>query len=688
MKKLRILLVLPVVIAFCLQGMGSEKIFWSVKKSATKTTPVVTVDDIVKAVTAQFGDSNKVMIEKGVRQVAALWTAKDGNLDSLKDFCLANFAKPGTEKKALFDRLSTNFEVLFGHFTKISLDLKVPLQLDNGEMLPVDDLFGAYDPYSHLTDDFFKNKIAFIVVLNFPHYTLAEKEELGDKWKRLQWAFAKMGDLFTSRVPADILQNVSDALSASDTYIASYNICMDKLVDSKMKTYFPAGLKLITHWGLRDELKTHYAEADGVVKQKLIYEAMKRIISQEIPKEVINSDAYQWDPVTNKLYKDGKEVTGTPEKNIRYQNLLANFKAGTAMDKYCPLMPSFITRKFEGEMQFTQAEVEKIFISFLTSPTVKKVADLIAKRIKRKLQPFDIWYDGFKTRSSIPEDSLTKMVRAKYPTIDIFEKGLPNILVKFGMTKEKAAAICAKIQVDPSRGAGHASGADMKTDKAHLRTRFGKAGMDYKGYNIAVHEFGHTVEQTITLNDIDYYMLRSVPNTGYTEAIAFMFQQRDLELLGIKTDSVLKKSMFALDNFWSCYEIMGVSLVDMGVWKWMYANPNATADELKVATIAIAKDVWNKYYADIFGSKDETILAIYSHMIEDPLYLSNYPIGHLVDFQLEKYMEGKPWSKEFQRILLSGSITPQAWMVNATGKELSAQAMIDATDEALLKVKE
>ena len=87
---------------------------------------------------------------------------------------------------------------------------------------------------------------------------------------------------------------------------------------------------------------------------------------------------------------------------------------------------------------------------------------------------------------------------------------------------------------DPSRGAGHAWGATMRNDIAHLRTRIGAGGMDYKGYNIAVHEFGHTVEQTITMNDVDYYVLNGVPNTAFTEAVAFLFQKRDLELLGLK----------------------------------------------------------------------------------------------------------------------------------------------------------
>jgi hypothetical protein len=30
-----------------------------------------------------------------------------------------------------------------------------------------------------------------------------------------------------------------------------------------------------------------------------------------------------------------------------------------------------------------------------------------------------------------------------------------------------------------------------------------------------------------------------------------------------------------LDVFWDNYEMMGVSLLDMEVWKWLYDNPEA-----------------------------------------------------------------------------------------------------------------
>ena len=60
----------------------------------------------------------------------------------------------------------------------------------------------------------------------------------------------------------------------------------------------------------------------------------------------------------------------------------------------------------------------------------------------------------------------------------------------------------------------------MRSDNARLRTRIGSDGMDYKGYNIAVHEFGHNVEQTITLHDVDHYIMKGVPNTAFTESCA------------------------------------------------------------------------------------------------------------------------------------------------------------------------
>ena len=567
------------------------------------------------------------------------------------------------------------------------MKLKEPIQLVGFDSSPVDMLFGGYDVRAHMDDDFFANKIAFVTALNFPFYSLEEKTKLGETWTRQQWAYARMGDRFTSRIPAAVLQHLSQTLTNADAYISNYNIYMGQLVDEKGEKLFPADMKLITHWGLRDELKSDYADkVNGLKKQQMIYDVMKRIIDQSIPSEVINNGKYAWNPAENKIFDNGKDVAFTSENGRRYEVLLENFKANQQVDAYSPHFPTALSRNFDATMEIPQKDVETLFRTLLSSQQVKEVAAYIKTKLGRDLQPFDIWYNGFKAKGEISEDELTKITSTKYTNAQAVEKDLPNILMKLGWKPEKAKQIASLVQVDPSLGAGHAWGAVLRGQKAHLRTRISDKGMDYKGYNIAVHEFGHNTEQTITLNDVDYWMLNGVPNNAFTEAVAFMFQKRDLELLGMKNANPNAEAYLALDNFWASYEIMGVALVDIAVWEWMYANPNATPARLKDAVIAEAKKVWNEYYSGILGGKDEPILGIYSHMIDYPLYLSYYPIGHLIDFQIEQLMKGKNMADEMQRIYTQGRIVPQIWMKNGVGQSISVEPTLNAVSEALKTV--
>lgn len=661
------------------------------KKESMKGTTFISqavVDSVVAKLAPMSDETVRFRLPRGVQQCAALWTNKDGSVQDFTDFCLTYFAKNHTEHEVLFHRLSENWETLFGRFNMISLELKRGMHLDHGEMLPVDELFGAYDPSAHFYDDFFTNKLAFVTILNFPTFTLKEKEELGANWSRKEWAHARMGDIFTSRIPAEINVNIAEALTKSDNYISNYNVYVGNLVDDQMKTWFPKDLKLISHWNLRDELKANYNKgAEGDRKQQMIYDVMLRIISQDIPEQVINNPELQWNPVTNKVYSNGTETESAPEPDTRYQYLLNNFKAMSAADPYTPMYPTYIQRAFDGGMEIPQEQVEKLFTEFCSSPQIKKVGELISKRLGRPLQPFDIWYDGFKARSSMNQEELDKITRAKYPNTAAFEADIPNMLIKLGFKPEKAREIASRIAVDPARGAGHAWGAAMKGDKAHLRTRIGADGMNYKGYNIAIHELGHNVEQTISLYFVDNYIMQGVPNTAFTEALAFIFQKRDLELLGKPQTDPAKDALAALDNCWSSYEIMGVSLVDMKVWKWMYEHPNATKAELKETVITTAKEVWNQYFAPVFGIEDTPILAIYSHMIDNPLYLSNYPVGHIIDFQIDEYLKGKNFADETLRIYAAGKLIPQIWMKNAVGEEISIQPLLKATDNALQIMK-
>ncbi len=654
------------------------------ESKSQKNISEMKVKETIKDLTDVFGKKHLFRIERGVTQTARLWRDSDGSEKDFEAFCKNNFIADSVKLDKLFASLERNFEILYGYFNKIDLKLKEPMHLQGNAPDEVDMMFAGYDVGAHLNDDLYANKIAFITSLNFPFYSLKEKTELGQNWTQKQWAFARMGDLFTSRVPAYIQQDISATVTKADAYISDYNIYMGNLRNNAQKQLFPTDMKLISHWGLRDELKSNYADAEnGLEKQRMVYAVMKRIIDQSIPQEVINNNRYSWNPMSNKLLKDGKEVKSAPESEKRYEIFLKNFLAMRQLDPYSQQYPTQIDRAFNQTMEIPQKDVETLFVELLTSPQVKAVAAFIEKRLGRALEPFDIWYNGFRSSGGINEDELTAITAKKYPTAKALENDLPNMLIKLGWKPEKATQIASLITVEASRGAGHAAGSAMRSDFAHLRTRVGSNGMDYKGYNIAVHEFGHNVEQTITMNDVDYYMLNGVPNTSFTEAVAFLFQKRDLELLGLKNPNPDDQYYLALSNFWACYEIMGVSLVDIQVWEWLYQNPDATPAQLKDAVLSIAKEVWNKYYAGILGGKDETLLGIYSHMIDYPLYLPNYPMGHLIDFQIEQQVHGKNLADEIQRMYTQGSIIPQLWMKKAVGSEISIKPLLDATSIAL-----
>lgn len=659
------------------------------KKQITPVAGITeaTIESAIKSTSNKTQGNSAFMIEKGVRHAASLWRDADGTPEDFVKFCSDNFIADPTQKEASFKRFSEYLESLYGHFNKLSLDMQENVTLQKGDLLPIDPLFAGYNPGAHMMSDFYENKIAFIVALNFPYYSTEDKNISGENWTPLEWGYARMGDVFSSRVPSELVQLSSKVSADADAYIADYNIYMGNLLNDDKEKLFPADMILLSHWNLRDEIKANYANKQlGFEKQDLIYHVMQRIVDQSIPKAVINSGKQDWNPVTNEVFVSGTKTESVAETDDRYQQILNTFHVYQALDPYYPTMNTAIQRAFSMGMQIPQPQVQKLFNELLSSSQVQEVASIIKKRLGRKLSPWDIWYDGFKARSSISEESLNAITQKKYPNAKALEDDLGNILLKLGFTKEKATFIASRVSVDPARGSGHAWGASMKSEKAHLRTRIPATGMNYKGYNIAIHEFGHNVEQTISLNDVPNYMINGVPNTAFTEALAFVFQERDLFLLNMKDRNPKKDYLKTLDIFWSVYEIMGVSMVDMKMWQWLYSNPKSTAEELKEAVMQISKDVWNTYYAPVFGMKDQIILGIYSHMVNSPMYLPNYAFGHLIHFQLEEHFKTLEFAPEVLRIFALGQLTPNEWMKQAVGTGLSNEAILKATEEAVEKL--
>lgn len=257
MKKLiHIALILAIVIFVgC-----SEKA--TIKQEVAKSTiEQSTIAKVIAFIIEKNPDVDKARLTKGVHQTANLWFPENGSEEEFAEFCKVNYIVDNEKRHIIYEKIARNFEILYGHFNKVSLELLEPLHLTgSGEVMPVDQMFGAYSSGAHVQSDFYKNKIAYIITLNFPEYSLAEKNELGAKWNRKEWAYARLGDFFTARVPASLKMNYSETETAADVYIADYNIFAGQLFTEKGEKLFPEGMKLLSHWNIRDEIKSNYAD--------------------------------------------------------------------------------------------------------------------------------------------------------------------------------------------------------------------------------------------------------------------------------------------------------------------------------------------------------------------------------------------------------------------------------------------
>jgi hypothetical protein len=662
---------------------------------APRTIPDAVAAQAKAALLKKHGEAERARIERGVEQARQLWRAGDGDAAAFQELVVQEFLPTGEALDAAFGRLEYALERLGGYFSSLNRDLRRGADLEIGPLVPLDERLAGFDAAAHLSEDLFQSRIAFVALLNFPLTTLEQRLKEGGSWSRRQWAEARLAQRFDTRVPAEVNAATARAYAEAGSYIAGYNIYTHHVLTADGRRLFPAGQRLLSHWNLRDEIKARYADPDGAPKQRLIAKVMDAIVQQTIPAAVVNNPLLDWTPETGQVaaspVKDA-DAAGAPatpsrerENDERYRRWMLIFKAERQADPYHPLNPTFIDRRFNLNREIPEAEVAKLLESVLASPLGEPTARLIEKRLGRPLEPFDIWYAGFKPRAKHTEADLDQMTRKRYPTAADYAADIPRLLQGLGFSDEKARFLSERIVVEAARGSGHAFGAARRDEKAHLRTRIGSGGMDYKGYNIAVHEMGHNVEQVFSVTTIDHTLLMGVPNNAFTEALAFVFQARDLPLLGLGEPDPEAQRLRALEEFWATREIAAVGLVDMAAWRWLYAHPDATPAQFREAVVAISRDVWNKHFATLFGQRDVTLLGIYSHAVDSGLYLPDYGLGHLIAFQVEEHfakVKG-PLGPEFERVTRIGSVTPDAWMRQAVGAPLSAQPLLDAAQRAL-----
>ncbi|HVQ55022.1 MAG TPA: hypothetical protein VMT25_07570, partial [Thermoanaerobaculia bacterium] len=265
----------------------------------TLVTPA-TIQKLATELATKYGESERSRIERGLNQAARFWRKEDGDEAAFAAVARAQIAQDSAVRNALFSRMEFGLESLDGHMNEIARDFRRQSDLDIGEIYAFDEILAGYDPAAHVNDDFFSNRLAFAVLLNFPVTTLEQRLTEGESWSRRQWAEARLAERFTKRVPADVNLAIADARAGADRYIARYNIWTHHLVDAKGQRLFPAKQRLLSHWNLRDQIKADYADKQaGLARQRQIAQVCDRIVTQTIPDLVVDNPHVDWDPVTN-----------------------------------------------------------------------------------------------------------------------------------------------------------------------------------------------------------------------------------------------------------------------------------------------------------------------------------------------------------------------------------------------------
>ncbi len=417
------------------------------------------INKTIKELTKKY-PHQKERIKIGVNQVSKLWQSSDGNEKEFFDFCINNF-ETGERLEKIFERYNEKYEYMKGYLTALYLRLRLELDEDRGELLNIDRYFSTLNPMAHLSDDLFKTKIAFLILLNFPLSDLKHTIKNMDMMTRKDWAINRMTKMFEARVPSEISQKITDVYSKASEYVYSYNIPIKNILYENGEKIFDEDLKLISHWGLRDQIKIYYSQnsTENLKKQKTIYKLMERIINGEVPYNLIKNQSGEYNPYTN-------SYNSKPNREWhleRYSHLKNIYLAHKEEDKYHILYNNYITRMFNGIREIPFEKVEEMFIDILKDKNAFKIAEIIKIKLGRNLEPFDIWYNQFLTKSDGID--LDEEVRKKYPTIDDFQKSIKDILIKLDFDEKTAEYLSDKIEVDPARGAGHAWGPEMRGKK-------------------------------------------------------------------------------------------------------------------------------------------------------------------------------------------------------------------------------
>ena len=644
--------------------------------TAEATAPFSLSDAAVRATTAlvtKHGQAYRAAIEAGVGRVAARWSEKDGDANAFEEFCARHFVADSGERTRLLARLERALEQIDGHLYEMRRTLRRHHDLRGDEFPGVDDILAQFDPSPDLSEQLYKQKIAHLCLLNFARPTLATMLKDGPSWDDSGWASARVALNFGPRIPVELADRARRTSFESGKFVSHFHVPVGGMVDANGKRWFEADRKLIAHWLVREEIKAGYGDPDGLAKQRALSWVMARHIDGTIPKRVMSGEEKRdWNPEKNTVAGgDPGELLGLE----RYEHWIANFRMAREFDPLFPDEPTAIARKFALEREMPEADVEKLMTDLLDAPVRKDLAAFMSRKLGRALEPFDIYFED--VVEAKPATEMNAAVRKRFANVKELEAKLPEVLRELGFRGPDADFLGSRIKVEVCKGAGHAMRPYLEGYGAWLRTSSLDAELGWDGFDTAMHELGHNLEQLCSTYFVSRPALRGVPNTACTEAFAFLYQSLAKRVLGLE-DAAEAERQFAVDSvatMLSACQIAGPSLLELRAWRWLYANPAATPATLREEVLRIAQDLWTRFYERDFGKDSYRILAAYQHMIAHPLYLPDYTLGHMMSHQIRSYMRGKDLAGETKRITSLGCLTPDLWMRQAVGSPVSAEPL-------------
>ncbi len=637
-------------------------------------------DTICSTLCSSHGEAHALRINEGLERVARLWGEQDGDQQEFESFCEQYFVSDPGNLARLLSRFETLLTSVHGHLSEINRDLRRWTDLRGDDYEGVDDLLATFSPAPDLSDQFYQQKLAFVALLNFPRPDLATMLSEGDDWSIDEWAAVRVGKAFGPRIPAEVNDLARELGHKSHHWVSSFHVPVGSLLDEDGRQPFEPDRKLLAHWLIREEIRSGYAQEHGLAKQRALMWVMKRQIDGTIPRAVMDGSTAPWDPVANTLNEDDPGELIGPE---RYERWLDCFTVARAYDEHYHEYPTAIARKFELAREMPEAEVEDLLVNLLSAPVRSELAELVRSALGRPLESHDVYFDEL--APSPPVDELNALVRERIGNHEGMQEKLPEILLGLGFPEEDARFLGTRVQVEIARGSGHAMRPGMPQYAAWLRTNSLPDELGWDGFDTAMHELGHNIEQLISTHWVPRPALRNVPNTGCTEAFAFLYQSKAMDVLGVEGDPAQPDAwtMDTLQTMLDACQIAGPALVDLHAWRWLYANPGADAPAFRDAVIGIATDLWDQFYAAEYGEDPCHVLAAYQHMVAHPLYLPDYVIGHVQSQLIRTHMRTRDLAGETRRICSIGRCTPDLWTRKAVGSSISVEPMIKDVEAAL-----